>query len=132
VPIELVKDVGILDVAPNTLGHRSLPRTLQQVPVGVVVEAINRLGGERTSLGRSLLIDRQLGILGTDSLDHYQRSIIVGESILIPILIQHLVHAPDEVSQRHIFLQLFDNGGVAHVAKQYGRVFIKIKTFLKN
>jgi hypothetical protein len=46
------------------------------------------------------------------------------------MVVQDLVHATDEIRQRHIKLQLLNDGSVAHSAKQYGRLFLKIKNFL--
>jgi len=114
VPIKLVQHIGFLHIATHTLGHRSLPTSLEKVAVGVIVEAIHPLRHKRTSFSWTLLIDRQLGIFGSNTVHHHKRSIVVDKPRTGPMIIDDLVHATNEIRERHIQIQLLNDGGVAH------------------
>jgi hypothetical protein len=104
-PIELVKNVWILYIAPNTLGNRSIPSPLEKVAGAMVVEAIDPRGNERAGLVRLLFINRQLGILGTNLVHHYKRRIVVIKSRISPMVVDLLVDATDKIRQRNVQFQ---------------------------
>ena len=126
---EPVKDVWILHVATNTVRNRSLPRTLEQVAVVDVVEAVDAF---RLILSRDgmALANRQLGVTLAYAVHQHERSLAEGEFIPRPIIADLLVHATDEIRQRHIVLELVDGVVLVHRANTLAEFYKKSRRYL--
>ena len=105
---ELGEDVRLVHIATYTVGDGSLPAALEKITVVEVVEAIDRLSSELAGDDIASKMG-QLGVPLADAVNHHQRSLAVGEVHANPIVADLLVDASDEIRQRHILLQLFND-----------------------
>jgi hypothetical protein len=119
---ELVKYVGILHIATNTISDRRLPTTLEQITIIEIIKTVYALGHERASMSGFLFTNRQLGITLTNTLYHHKRRIVKSKVVSSIIIVDLLVHATDEIRQRHITLQSVNHVGLVHREKNYDRV----------
>jgi hypothetical protein len=124
---ELVKDVGILYVATNTIGDRRLPTALEKISVGIVIETVKVLRLKGTSLVRGLLTNGELGVPFAHTLDHHHRRIVESEVVSSPVSVDLGVDSADEVDQRSVVLQCINHVGLVHRDKNYDRLFLKLK-----
>lgn len=124
---ELVENISLLDIPANAISDRSLPRALEKIAVRHIIKAIHASGDKRTSLGRTLLKDGQLGVTLTHILHHHKRSVIVGEVHAGPIIIDLLVYPANKIGEGHVLLESVDSVGGVHLGDNYDRLFMNVK-----
>jgi len=117
VPVELVKNVRLTHISPNAIGNRSLPSPLEKIAVGLVVETVNTLRNIRTRMCGTLRIYCDLGVSATHVTDHRRRRIVVGEFVISPIVLEHLVNTPNEGYEIRIVVEVS-----IHHAHKYAQV----------
>lgn len=111
---ELAEHIGLLYVATDTVSHGRLPSALEKIAVGHIVEAIDTISDQRTSLERTLLENGELSVTLADVLYHHERSVVVVEVHAGPVVVDLLVHPADEIRERHVLLENFDSGFFIH------------------